>query len=1049
MSQFAPPAAASASGDSAATTSILPARTVDLRRVVKDYLTDAGAFRAIDGVSMTVEAGEFIAVVGKSGCGKSTLLNMITGIDRPTAGEVWVAGTEVSRLSERTMAGWRGINVGVIFQFFQLLPTLSVIENVMLPMDFAGRGTTRERRERALDLLEQVEMADQADKLPLSTSGGQQQRVAIARALANDPPVLVADEPTGNLDSVTADAVFELFRGLAAAGKTVIMVTHDADLPHERIGSSTWSTAGSRRSSTEGIRMFSSVRWRKVRGDLGQYRARTALVVASIAIGAFAVGTIAGTDTLLRQNLNDGYAAIRPAAASIFTATGFDRELVDVVRGMPGVADAEGRRSVVVRLLEADGTSREMLLTALPDYANQRIDIVEPEQGRFPPRRGEVAFERSALRLMDVAPGDRARVRAPGGREYDLEVSGLAHEPGTTPAFYLGRVNAYVTFETLEDLGWDDAFDELRIRVDDPTATRDDVREIADDVRTRLERAGVTATFSLVPEPGQHPANDLLQAVFVVLGGIGLLSLVMSGFLVANTVSVIVTQQIRQIGLMKAVGGSDLQIAGIYLALVLAYGLLALAIAVPAAALGAYALTSLAAGLLNFDVTDPLIPLSVVGVEIAIGLFVPLVAGAVPVWRGVRMTVREAIRDSSGADHYGHGRLDALLARFRGLSRPALLSIRNTFRRKTRLVLTLAALALGGTVFMTVFTVRDSLYSTLDDTVRYFNYDVQIELTESARAATVTAEALKVPGVVVAEPWRFSSGQRIRPDGTESPARVMFGLPPDATTVRPVLVEGRWLLPGEGNALVATNNLFGDEPDLGVGDELTLRIQGRDTTWTLVGIVESPTFAPFLYVGSDALERTLGDVGRIGIVMIGTDDHSPAAQARIGTEVRDRLEAAGIGVAATTSTSDVTTTLFTAFDTLVLFISVMAVLLGVVGGLGLAGTMTMNVVERSREIGVIRAIGATDQAVLLIFLAEGLLIGLIAWMVGALLSLPVSFLLSDALGQAFVQRPLDYQVSWQGFILWFIVVFWLSTIGSILPAWRAARMTVREVLAYE
>ena len=269
--------------------------------------------------------------------------------------------------------------------------------------------------------------------------------------------------------------------------------------------------------------MSGSVRWRKVRGDLGQYRARTALVVASIAIGAFAVGTIAGTDALLRQNLNDGYAATRPAAASMYTATGFDRELVDVVRAMPGVDQAEGRRSVIVRLLGADGTAREMLLTALPDFADQRIDLVGPQAGRFPPRRSEVAFERSSLRLMDVAPGDTVRIRTPGGREYDLDVSGLAHEPGASPAFYFGRLNAYVTFETLRDLGWDDSFDELRIRVDDPEATRAEVRAIADDVRLRVERAGASVTFALVPEPGQHPANDLLQAVFVVLGGIGLL----------------------------------------------------------------------------------------------------------------------------------------------------------------------------------------------------------------------------------------------------------------------------------------------------------------------------------------------------------------------------------------------------------------------------------------------------------------------------------------------------------------------------------------------
>ena len=797
------------------------------------------------------------------------------------------------------------------------------------------------------------------------------------------------------------------------------------------------------------VHMFRSVRWRKVRGDLGQYRARTALVVASIAIGSFAVGTIAGTDALLRQNLNDGFAATRPAAASIYTATGFDRDLVDVVRTIPGVDEAEGRRSVIARLLSADGSSREMLLTALPDFTDQRIDLVSAQAGRFPPRRGEVAFERSSLRIMDIAPGDTIRVRTPGGREHDLGVSGLAHEPGASPAFYFGRLNAYVTFETLGDLGWNDSFDELRIRVDDPTASRADIRAIADDVRLRVERAGYPVTFALVPEPGQHPANDLIQAIFVVLGGIGFLSLIMSGLLVANTVSVIVTQQTRQIGLMKAIGGRDHQIAAIYLALVLAYGLMALAIAIPLAALASFGLASLAAGLLNFDVANGLMPLQIVAIQVAIGLLVPLAAAAIPVWRGVRMTVQAAIRDSSGADHYGRGRIDALLARLHGLSRPALLSIRNTFRRKTRLVLTLVALALGGTVFMSVFTVRDSLYATLEDTVRYFNYDVQVELAEPAAAVAVTKEALSVPGVTVAEPWRFASAQRLRPDGSESASRVTFGLPPGATTVRPVIMHGRWLLPGEGNALVATANLLGDEPDLRIGDDVTLRIQGRDTTWTLVGIAQSPTMAPFLYVGSDALERSLGDAGRVGIVMIGTDDHSPEAQARIGAAVRERLEASGIGVAATTATSDVTNTLFTLFDTLVLFISVMSILLGVVGGLGLAGTMTMNVVERSREIGVIRAIGATDQAVLLIFLAEGLLIGFIAWTLGALLSVPVSWLLSNALGQAFVQRPLAFQISWQGFALWFVIVFWLSTLGSVLPAWRASRVTVREVLAYE
>jgi ABC-type lipoprotein export system ATPase subunit len=203
---------------------------IHLRGVVKTYQTAAGGFTALRGIDMEVDPGEFVAVIGKSGSGKSTLINMITGIDRPTSGEVWVSGTGVHRLNEGQLAAWRGRNIGLIFQFFQLLPTLTVVENVMLPMDFCNMYERGERPARAMRLLEEMELAEEASKLPAELSGGQQQRVAIARALANDPPILVADEPTGNLDSKTAASVFALFERLVAEGKTILMVTHDRDL---------------------------------------------------------------------------------------------------------------------------------------------------------------------------------------------------------------------------------------------------------------------------------------------------------------------------------------------------------------------------------------------------------------------------------------------------------------------------------------------------------------------------------------------------------------------------------------------------------------------------------------------------------------------------------------------------------------------------------------------------------------------------------------------------------------------------------------------------
>ncbi|WP_109298209.1 ABC transporter ATP-binding protein [Sporomusa sphaeroides] len=227
------------------------AAAVELTAVRKVYTTGAGQFAALQGINLQVDRGEFVAVVGKSGSGKSTLINMITGIDRPTAGEVWVAGTPVHTLTENQIAVWRGRTLGVVFQFFQLLPTLTTLENVMLPMDFCQVYDKAARPERALALLELVGVGQQAGKLPANLSGGQQQRVAIARALANDPPLVVADEPTGNLDNRTAVAVIDLFRELTQAGKTIIMVTHDQDLACQSSRIVTVAEGGIRPAATE------------------------------------------------------------------------------------------------------------------------------------------------------------------------------------------------------------------------------------------------------------------------------------------------------------------------------------------------------------------------------------------------------------------------------------------------------------------------------------------------------------------------------------------------------------------------------------------------------------------------------------------------------------------------------------------------------------------------------------------------------------------------------------------------------------------------------
>ena len=208
----------------------IPQALIEIKNLRKVYQTPAGDFTAVNNIDVEVQKGEFVAIIGKSGSGKSTFINMITGIDRPTTGEIMVNKEPVHSFNESQMAAWRGKNLGIVFQFFQLFPTLTLLENVILPMELNDLYTKSERKDRAMHLLEIVEMAHQANKLPSTISGGQQQRVAIARALANDPPLIIADEPTGNLDSKTAEKIFNLFEELVDSGKTILMVTHDSDL---------------------------------------------------------------------------------------------------------------------------------------------------------------------------------------------------------------------------------------------------------------------------------------------------------------------------------------------------------------------------------------------------------------------------------------------------------------------------------------------------------------------------------------------------------------------------------------------------------------------------------------------------------------------------------------------------------------------------------------------------------------------------------------------------------------------------------------------------
>ena len=792
-------------------------------------------------------------------------------------------------------------------------------------------------------------------------------------------------------------------------------------------------------------------RWRKVLRDLWHNKARTVIVVLSIAVGVFAVGMISSTQIMLPNDLSASYAAIDPASAVLFPEP-FDEELVHTVRRMEDVREAEGRRNVSLRLKIGPDDWRTLGLDVISDYDDIRLNKITTAGGAWPPPERELLIERNSLSVTNASVGDTIVIETPDGKQRQMRIAGLAHDlsRGQTSL----RAYGYITFDTLEWLGFSRDLDELHILVAENGTDKEHVQTVADRVQDKIEKSGRTVYWIWIPEPGEHPANEDLQALLIILGVLGTLSLFLSGFLVINIISALMTQQVRQIGIMKAIGARTSQIVGMYLGTVLIFSFLSLVVAVPLGGLAAYAFTSFLADLFNIDLAGFRIPPRALMLEVAVGLFVPLLAALYPIFAGTRVTVREAIGSHGlGKGLFGRSFIDRMVEEvttaIQTLSRPTRLSLRNTFRRKGRLALTLFTLTLGGAIFIAVLSVHASLLTTVDDALTYFNFDIGVGFAHSHRIAKIEREAMCVPGVADAESWTGSTARRVRPDGHEGPNLDVIAPPADTNLIQPTVLQGRWLLPGDENAIVINTEVLKEEPDIKVGDEILLKIERRETTWRVVGIVRGVLTGPIAYANQPYFAQVVRFVGRSGGVQIVAEQDDPAFQSELAKQVKEHFDSRGLRVSSTETMASIREDIERTINIIVSFLAIMAILIAIVGGLGLMGTMSINVLERTREIGVMRAVGASDGAVLKVFMVEGLLIGALSWLIGAILALPISKLLSDAVGMALTDAPLSYTFSTKGALLWLAIVLILAAMASLLPSLNASRLTVREVLAYE
>lgn len=770
------------------------------------------------------------------------------------------------------------------------------------------------------------------------------------------------------------------------------------------------------------------------------------MVIAAIAVGMIGAGSVLNTWSILDQALREGYLATNPPSA-ILTVPDLDPEGVALVEAMAEVALAQAEGDARGRVRVGDDWLPLQLFT-LADFPGHEIGLLEPVEGRWPPTEGTLVVERSSLPFAPLSPGTDALVQIGRNPPVSLSVEGTVRDAGLAPGWMEHVVYGFVTPGTLASLaGTRSGLDRLEIVVATRALDEAHIRRVAFSVKDRLEAAGYRVPDVSVPPPGEHIHAGQMDSLLYVQGAFGLLALGLSGFLVLNLMTAVLAGQVREIAVMKAVGARRVQVAGVYLGLALGLGLLATAVALPVALAVGRGYAAFAGGMLNFEVGAYSPSWPIFGIQLALGVLLPCGAALVPVSRAAGMTVSRALRDY-GLDEatFGRGRLDRFLSQVRGPSRPFLLSLRNTFRRRARLGLTLLTLALGGGVLLGALNLRTAIQSTFTLMFDAQEYDLSVSFQDDQSVSRIEDALHALPGVRTAEAWSSAGAALVNDDGTRGNAFPLLGLPPDSRLVDFPVAQGRWLEGGDVRQIVVTRQFAELEPRVRVGATVELEVSGQASTWQIVGMINSWSPQPLAYAARDPLAALTGrpDVAQRASVAL----DAGADPARALDAVVAAMEGAGMTVRSAGLLQAQRAAAESHLLMVANFLVTMALLILVVGGLGLATTLNLSVVERTREIGVLRAIGARHRTIHGLVLAEGVFVGLLGYVAALPLSLPMSILIGNGFGRVMFKMPLVFAVSPGALAAWLALVVLISAGASIAAALRATGTPTAVALGY-
>ena len=800
-----------------------------------------------------------------------------------------------------------------------------------------------------------------------------------------------------------------------------------------------------------------NVLWNKVWFDLWHNKLRTLLVVISIAVGVFAVGVTFGMVEQMLPAMDAAHQATRPSHGTMYLTQPIDLDTVVALKKVPGVADIDPLNAVNIRykIRPQDEWRKGTIL--MRDYETQVYDTLELKAGEWPDGK-LLSIERMHSPFYGIDIGDRVIFEV-GKQERAFTISGKIRHPFVPPPTFYDWAFFFSGEEVMELYGIPPGqYTQLKFSV--APYSPEHAREVASALKERLANQGVHVPTTVYQDPEVHWGRFFVDGMSMVLQVLAVISMLLSAVLVSNTLMAIITQQTNQIGILKAIGGSNFIITQVYLTGVLVYGLLALCIALPLGSLASFRITSWFLSFYNIDYSQFALTSQAVIFETLAALAVPLLAALYPILKGAAITVQQAIASHGLGGDFGSTWFDRLVERVgqRFLVSYNAMALVNTFRRKGRLALTLLVLVIAGVMFMMVMSLSSSITATLDAEFGRRSHDVILYFDEMQRVDRTTSLAGSMPGVEHAGMWIVApatillQGQKSLDAGLGTQLQ---GVPVDDPMYQPKIVEGRWLRPGDGRVIVMNKDTADDE-HIRIGDTITLDLDdlGKEE-WQVVGFYR--VFLTFsggfsidaIYAPCESVFAVTKKTGRGNMLLVRTQSHTPAVVELTANRLGDTFREENIDVAQIETMPSLRRTSDSSFSIVVGMLLSLALIVALVGGIGLMGALWIGVIERTKEIGVMRAIGAVSRNIVGMFMLEGLVQGLLSWVIAAPLAYLVTPIMANALGMAMFNSRLEYQFNVKAAFIWLGIVLVIATLASLIPALSATHINVRQSLSYE